>query len=73
MRWSAWQRRSDCRGHRPRLQFVQAFDDFLHAANHQRKPVVIEFVGRVVGGMIIRITEGRSVRDHDAGIAVLPE
>ena len=30
-----------------RLQFVEAFNHFLHAADHQRKPVVIELVRRV--------------------------
>jgi hypothetical protein len=42
-------RRPDCRGHRPRLQFIQAFNHFLHATDHQREPLVVELVWRVVG------------------------
>ena len=42
-------RRKDCRGHPPRLEFIQILDHFLHAANHERKAIVIEFVGSVVG------------------------
>jgi hypothetical protein len=41
-------RRPDCRGHRPRLQFIQAFDHLLHAANHKRETLVVELVWRVV-------------------------
>ena len=41
-------RRPDCRGHRPRLQFIQAFDHLLHAANHKPEPLVVELVRRVV-------------------------
>ena len=41
-------RRPDCRGHRPRLQFIQAFDHLLHAANHKGKALVVELVWRVV-------------------------
>jgi len=41
-------RRPDCRGHRPRLQFIQAFDHLLHAANHQCEPLVVELVWCVV-------------------------
>jgi hypothetical protein len=42
-------RRPDCRGNRPRLQFIQTLDHLLHAANDKRKPVVIQLVGRVAG------------------------
>jgi hypothetical protein len=42
-------RRPDCRGHRPRLQFIQAFNHFLHATDHQREPLVVELVWGVVG------------------------
>jgi hypothetical protein len=39
----------DCPGHRPRLQFIQAFNHFLHATDHQREPLVVELVWGVVG------------------------
>jgi hypothetical protein len=39
----------DCRGHRPRLQFIQVFDYLLHAANYKGEPIVIELVGSVAG------------------------
>ncbi len=36
------------RRRRVQLQLIQFFDHFLHAADHERKPIVIELVGRVV-------------------------
>jgi hypothetical protein len=36
------------RGQRPRLQVIQIFNHFLHAADYERETVVIEFVGRVI-------------------------
>jgi serine protease AprX len=61
------------RGHRPRLQFVEIFNHFLHTADHQREPVVIELLGRVARRMVMRITERCSVSDHDARITTPPE
>lgn len=61
------------RGRRPLLKFVEAFNHFLHAADHQRKPVVIQLVMRVARRMVVRITERRGVGDHDARITTPPE
>ena len=36
-------------GQRVQLQLIQFFDHFLHAADHERKPIVIELVGCVAG------------------------
>ena len=41
-------RRLTAGGHRPRLQFIQAFNHFLHATDHQREPLVVELVWGVV-------------------------
>ena len=60
-------------GRRVQLQLIQFFDHFLHSADHERKPIVIELIGRVVSGMIVRIAKRRGVSDHDAGITVSPE
>src|SRR5205823_14581036 len=60
-------------GSPPRLQLVQIFNHFLHAAHHESESIVIELVGRVARRMIVRITKRRGVGDHDAGITVSPE
>jgi hypothetical protein len=36
-------------GQRTQLQLIQFFDHFLHSADHERKPIVIELVGCVAG------------------------
>ena len=42
----------------PRLQPIQFFDDFLHAADYEREPIVIEFVGRITGRVIYGYRNG---------------
>src|SRR5581483_3517873 len=60
-------------GSRAGLPFVQAFNHFLDAADDQREPIVIEFIGRVFGRMIMRVAKRRSVGDHHATVATFPE
>src|SRR5438046_2767660 len=56
-----------------RLQFIQIFNHFLHAADHEREAIVIKFVGRIARGVIVRITKRRGVGDHDGWVTMLPE
>jgi hypothetical protein len=48
MRIPPKQKRGEQASRQARLQFIQIFDHFLDAADHEGKPIVIEFVGRVV-------------------------
>src|SRR5437016_12169692 len=56
-----------------RLQPIKFFDDFLHAADYEREPIVIKFVGRITGRVIVRISKRRGISDHDGRITILPE
>src|SRR5437868_90102 len=51
----------------------QILDYALHPAHDQRKPIVVQFVRRIGGLVIMRITKWRGVRDHDGRITALPE
>src|SRR5205814_1138487 len=48
-------------------------DRLFQRADHQGKAIVFELVGSVGAFVIMRITEGRGVGDHDRGITALPE
>ena len=43
------QKRGEQASRQARLEYIQILNHFLHATDHQRKPIVIELVGRVVG------------------------
>src|SRR5437667_8418557 len=51
----------------------QFLNDFLHAAYHELKTVVVELVGSIGGGVIMRVAKRRGIRNHDGGITPQPE
>ncbi len=56
-----------------RFHSSEVGDDVLQTRDHSGKSVVVDLVGRVLGRVVVRIAEGRGVRDHDAGVSRLPE